>query len=175
MAAVKRNRDGLKIRISQLSSGIHEYHFSSEPPEIGLESNFRNPVEVDAVVDKTPRQLFLRVKVQTSACFACDRCTEEFERPISIGYNMFYVYSDQETGKYPPDEVQVIGIDTVYIDLTEDVRQMVLVSIPLKLLCKEDCQGLCRHCGMNLNDQRCSCRDETLDPRWESLNQLLKN
>ncbi len=170
-----KHTDVLKIRISGLSNGLYEYHFSSDPVELGLRENFTSPVEVHVELDKTTGQLYLKMQIRTTGHFNCDRCVDEFEQAISCAYNMFYVYNEFETGKYESEEVQVISTDTVHLDLTEDVRQMTMLSVPLKLLCVEDCRGLCPQCGTNRNKESCSCKIEASDPRWEGLQHLLKN
>ena len=175
--AMKRpaQSDELKIRISGISNGIHPYQFLSDPVDIGLECNFRVPVTIDAVLEKTARQLLLRVVAHTSGAFGCDRCIEEFEQKISSSYTMFYLFDELERGKYPEDEVRVIDPNSVFIDLTEDVRQMITLSIPMKLLCKEDCKGLCPECGTNWNMKLCHCHKSSVDPRWQGLEGLLNN
>jgi uncharacterized protein len=169
MAHVLNNGDVMKIRISRLSNGLHEYHFSSDPSEIGLENNFKKTIEVDVTLDKTSRQMYLKSDIRSSGFFQCDRCLTEFEQPVSCHFNMFYMYNDLDAGGHPADEVQVISSDTVYIDLTEDVRQMVTLTVPLKLLCRDDCKGLCPRCGINWNHQSCRCNLEMDNSRWEGL------
>jgi uncharacterized protein len=164
-----------KIRISGLSNGIHEYRFCTEAKELGLEPNFTHPVNVTAVLDKAQHQIYLKTEIATSARFSCDRCVEEFERPLAARINMLYVYDGDKTVERDTDEVHVIAPDTVIIDLTEDVRQMVELSVPLKLLCKEECKGLCPRCGTNLNRGSCACKDDAVDPRWEGLANLLND
>jgi uncharacterized protein len=165
--------DELKIRISQLSYGLHEYHFRADSGEIGLDSNFNRAVNVDATLDKSPRQLLLRAEVKTGGRFQCDRCLEEFEQSLSSHYSMVYVFDHADSASLPPDEMQVIGVDTPSIDLAEDVRQVVLLSVPLKLLCREDCKGLCPHCGANRNERGCDCRETNDNPQWRGLEGLL--
>ncbi len=167
--------DELKIRISGLSNGLHEYHFSTVPAELGLGNNFTHPVEVDIVVDKTPRQVYLTSDITTSAVFTCDRCIENFDGPLHAKCSMFYIFDDLEKGKFQEDEVRVIAPDTVHIDISDDIRQMILLSIPLKLLCKEDCKGLCSKCGINRNNEQCDCREDQADPRWQGLAGLIIN
>ncbi len=174
MKPEKKNSE-LKIRISGLSNGLHDYHFSTDPSAIGLETNFRTSVEIDAHLDKTSRQLYLSLDVRTSGQFECDRSLDEFDQTLTAHFNMLYVYDELEAVKYPPDEVHVLLPDTVSLDLTTDVREMVLLSIPLKLLCKEDCKGLCPHCGANWNHESCECKEEVSDPRWSGLKDLLNN
>ena len=168
------NKGELKIRISGLSSGIHEYHFLPSPTELGLDARFSKPVEVDAHLDKTSRQMYLKTDVRTVGMFDCDRCLDEFERPLSTRYTVFYLYDDSESGRFPDDEVQIINPDTATIDLTEDVRQMLMLAIPLKLLCTEECKGLCPRCGTNWNHASCNCTQEMIDSRWSGLQNLSK-
>jgi len=167
--------DHIKIRISGLSSGLHEYHFSPSAAELGLGSNFGKLVEVDVAIDKTPRQVLLKSNIRTSGIFNCDRCIENFERPISTAFTMLYIFDEKERSGAPDEEVQVIAPDTVYIDISEDVRQMITLSVPLKLLCREDCRGLCPRCGKNRNIEQCDCRDDQIDPRWQGLEGLITN
>jgi uncharacterized protein len=72
-------------------------------------------------------------------------------------------------------ELQVIPASTTAIDLTEDVRQTLLLSFPLKNLCREECRGLCPRCGTNWNEQACTCSDDVNDGRWDALRSLKKN
>ncbi len=175
MSSVLKQSDEIKIRVSQLSNGLHEYHFSAKPSDIGLGGNFTKQVEIDAVLDKEARQMYLKTDVKCSGMFQCDRCVEEFEQQVSNRVNMFYVYDEFDTGSHPPDEVQVISEDTVYIDLTDDIRQIVTLGVPLKLLCRDDCKGLCPRCGTNWNRATCTCQNHVNDSRWEGLKDLIKN
>ncbi|HTK80734.1 MAG TPA: DUF177 domain-containing protein [Bacteroidota bacterium] len=170
-----KHTDILKIRISGLSNGKHDYHFTADPSEIHLEENFVDPVEVTAVLDKTPGQIYVRANITTAAHFQCDRCLEDFKQNVAASYNMFYVFEEPSAGRYDPAEVQVMSPDATSIDLTEDVRQMVALSVPLKLLCSESCKGLCPSCGANWNERTCDCKQQQGDHRFEGLQNLLKN
>jgi uncharacterized protein len=174
MKSKKQVDGGIQIRISGLSNGVHEYHFSVEPQDLLLEKNFRNKVEVNARLEKTSRQLILRTYIHTEALFQCDRCLKEFDKSLDAEYSMVYIYHENETGAFNPEEVSIISPDTVSIDLTEDVHQLIVLSVPLKLLCSDSCKGLCPRCGCDLNVQSCSCTiEEVTDPRWQGLKDLL--
>src|ERR1700683_5209006 len=56
--------------------------------------------------------------------------------------------------------------------LEDAVREQVLLAVPLKVICREDCKGLCPHCGTNLNLEQCSCSEPIEDPRWTALKDL---
>lgn len=168
-------RDGLKIRVSGLSTGIHEYSFTVAPSDIQLEQNFNAPVEVAVRLEKTAREIYIQSRISADAGFQCDRCLVPFQRNISCQYSLVYVFDEQDAGKFPPEEVRVIHRDTPVIDLAGDVREMIVLSVPLKLLCKEECRGLCSTCGTDLNSGTCDCREETANRPWQGLEKLLKN
>jgi uncharacterized protein len=169
------SKDEVKIRISGLSNGIHKFQFLQAPSDFGLDGNFPKEIEVDAHLDKTAHQILLKIHVKTSGLFQCDRCLDEFEQRISASFQVVYLYNDAEHRKDSSNEIQVISPDTVALNLTEDIRQMILLSVPLKLLCSEECKGLCSRCGTNLNQRLCDCKEDINDPRWQDLKDLLNN
>lgn len=164
----------LRINISKLSEGTHQRSLQVSPQEIGLDDRFTREVKVEATMEKTSRQLILHVGISTGGKFTCDRCLEEFETGVSSSYDLVYVVGDQSAVR-DEEDVQVIPPDANIIDLGEDVRQFSILALPPKMLCREDCAGLCTSCGANLNRETCSCRNEEIDPRWSGLQKTLKN
>ncbi len=149
----------MRIQTAGLSDGIHEFHFETAPGELALGNGFEGPVLVDADVDKGPRHLLLRAKIRVGAEFECDRCITRFTRELTPSYQMYYVWNEPDASRFDPSEVQVIPAGMSVISLDEDVRQTIQVSLPLKVLCREDCRGLCPRCGKNLNEGPCLCRE----------------
>ena len=165
----------MKIQVAGLSDGIHSYHFQLPATDLDLGGNFQNDVLVDTTLDKAGSQIYLRASVQTTGIFPCDRCITDFTTPLASSYQMYYVTEGSDYGHMDPTEVQVVSPGFSVIDLTDDVRQTVLLSVPFKLLCSETCKGLCSRCGKNLNKESCSCTESSADPRWEKLRSLQKN
>ncbi len=116
--------------------------------------------------------------VDTLLEFECTRCLKHFEQPMHIPFEeRFFPTVDVVTGiPLPPtDEEDIFSIDEHHlVDLTEAVRQQVLLAIPMVTLCKEDCAGLCSQCGHDLNLGPCDCEPET-DARFSVLKTLLQN
>jgi uncharacterized protein len=71
------------------------------------------------------------------------------------------------------EEVHLISADAKELDITDDIRDTLLLALPMKMLCTEDCRGLCAGCGANLNEEPCRCAASGADPRWEALRKLL--
>ena len=63
----------------------------------------------------------------------------------------------------------VIHQKTGEVDLTEPLREAVMIALPQKRVCRDDCHGLCPQCGIDLNQESCRCEDESVDPRWDGL------
>lgn len=109
---------------------------------------------------------------------ACNRCLKEFEHPMHVAFEeVFYPTVDVVTGVFLPafDEEEIFPIDEHHqVDLTEAVRQNVLLAIPMVTLCQEDCPGLCPQCGHDLSLGPCECQPE-VDTRLSILEKLLQN
>jgi len=164
----------LRLNISKLSEGTHHHSLKATPEEVGLDSRFAKGLQIEATIQKTSRQLYMRVEIKTGGAFTCDRCLEEFQQDISPGYSVMFV-TDQDAVGGDGEEVQVISPDSTHVDLAEDVRQFVVLGMPTKMLCREDCAGLCPTCGSNLNLGKCDCKSDETDSRWSELQKILKN
>src|SRR5581483_541063 len=110
--------------------------------------------------------------------FACTRCLKEFQQPMHVAFEeRFYPTVDVLTGMpvHAEDVEDAFPIDDHHlVDLTEAIRQQVLLDVPMVTLCKEDCAGLCAQCGKDLNLGPCSCEPE-VDSRFGILKTLLLN
>jgi uncharacterized protein len=108
----------------------------------------------------------------------CVRCLKTFDQPLHLTFEeRFYPTIDIITGSpLPPiEEDDVFAINDHHeIDLTEAIRQDVLLAIPMVTLCKEDCAGLCAQCGHDLNLGACNCETEANTP-FGVLKTLLQN
>ncbi|QBD79173.1 DUF177 domain-containing protein [Ktedonosporobacter rubrisoli] len=116
--------------------------------------------------------------VDVTLKLTCTRCLKEFEQPMHVAFEeRFNPTVDVLTGaSLPPiEEDDVFPIDEHHqLDLTEAVRQQVLLNIPMVTLCKEDCAGLCAQCGKDLNLGPCECEPE-VDMRMSVLKTLWQN
>jgi len=90
------------------------------------------------------------------------------EQPLSSRLSDLYLYPPENA----PEGALTIG-DDVHLDLSPVVREDMLVSLPIRVLCRPDCKGLCSQCGKNWNEGPCDCQDEVLDPRLAGLADLL--
>ncbi len=117
----------------------------------------------------------IRLKGQFAGRFRvpCARCVEPVELPLSGDYDLIFRPLGVDAGAAersitaPETEIGYYQKDSLAL---EDVlREQVLLSLPVRTLCKPDCKGLCPRCGVNRNTQACSCEEGPSDPRWEAL------
>ena len=107
----------------------------------------------------------------------CARCLSPYDAVIAVHLQEeFHPSIDIATGRLIPDtgddDALVIDLQHV-LDLTEVVRQSIILALPTTPLCREDCAGLCPICGANRNIETCNCVDAEIDPRWAALDILL--
>jgi uncharacterized protein len=106
----------------------------------------------------------------------CARCVEPV--PLSLASDFDLIFRPVGVDAGPPERAISAGETEIgYYQkdslLLEDVlREQVLLSLPVRTLCKPDCKGLCPRCGQNRNSQPCSCDEGSTDPRWEALAEL---
>lgn len=128
---------------------------------------FITPVYVKGVVFNRAGVVTLDYKISFSLKLHCDRCSEVFEREYIFSFEEILVTSlNTDTDEY-------VLIKNFKLPLDEVVVSDILVSLPSKLLCSDECAGLCQKCGTNLNQNSCLCKQNTVDPRLEILSQLL--
>jgi len=121
--------------------------------------------EVDLL--RTDRGIFVSGTLEATVQAVCSRCLSSFGQPLTLKIEEEYL-SKAEEGAFSIDEHQEI-------DLSEAVRQYALLALPMKPLCREDCAGLCPHCGHNLNLGSCGCPSSDIDPRFAPLARIGKD
>jgi uncharacterized protein len=103
----------------------------------------------------------------------CARCIEPVEIPLAADFDLIFRPIGADAGaseraiSAPETEIGYYQKDS--LSLEDVLREQVLLSLPVRTLCKPDCKGLCPRCGQNRNLQACSCDEGPSDPRWEAL------
>ena len=128
------------------------------------------PVLAEGVVRNTAGVLVMTGSLHTTIHGVCDRCASDFDRFVEFPLDVVLV--TELTNEENEDE-WVFPLEGDSADLEDIVRTVFVLNLDSKLLCKDDCAGLCCRCGKNLNDGPCNCQKE-LDPRFAALKQLLE-
>jgi uncharacterized protein len=162
--------------------------FEEFPAETTLESKagefppFRDdvisvgPVSLDLTIQKSEEEYYCQGAVTADVEVECARCLGNFRTELS-GRTDFIITTGavregQQAEAEDTEDYVIIDPNTLTADLTDIVRQTLLLELPMKPVCKTDCKGLCSNCGVNLNTAECQCNTERIDPRWEGLKKL---
>ncbi len=127
------------------------------------------PVLASGTIRNTAGVLVMKGLIETTIHGVCDRCAGEFTSRKEIPLDVVLV---TELANEENEDEWVFPLEGDSADLDDIVRTVFVLNMDSKLLCKEDCKGMCCRCGKNLNDGPCSCQKE-LDPRFAALRQLL--
>jgi len=109
--------------------------------------------------------------------FNCHRCLERTSLDLRRSFHLTYVARDtagssKEEIELSANELEVAYLDGQFLSLQEMLREQIYLALPMKLLCKTDCRGLCIHCGADLNEVECACPTEQIDLRWITLKKI---
>lgn len=120
----------------------------------------------------------IRVRVSYSGQFEtpCARCLEPVAIPLSGSADLIFRPSGVDaTGSehaISTGETEIGYYENSSLLLEDVLREQVLLTLPPRTLCREDCKGLCPRCGQNWNTQACNCDSQSADPRWSALGEL---
>jgi len=151
----------LIVDVARLDEGGEWYKGETGPDLLDIgESEIVTPVGgmvYSLRAEALGKELLVRGEVRQRLRCVCSRCAAAFE-----------------TEAVEPDFVCSVEINelTDFVDLTEEVREAIILALPRYPVCREDCQGLCMACGANLNTTVCSCRKKGKDDRWAALDAL---
>ena len=154
------NGDSKEILISTVLD------FSNE--EYSGEKQFTQPVEVKGKVFNRAGVTELSVTAKVTVSKPCDRCGVSTVKTFEVPINRILV-----TELLEEDNIDLLLVEDYQLDLYEVCFSEILLALPMKHLCNEDCKGICSQCGKNLNEGPCGCKTKSVDPRLEALLQLL--
>lgn len=144
------------------------------------EVKLNNPVNIRCFLKKIYDRVYSRGIVNTLIDIECSRCLEWFKTDIKVEYNSTYfpesinnTFKKNAEIKIKEEDVDIYYYYGEKIDLLPQARDQILLSIPMKPLCRDDCPGLCAGCGKKINNiERCGCSREYIDPRLDVLKKI---
>ncbi len=120
------------------------------------------------------KKVFMDAKFNVTIVFPCDRCVEDVPKEFDIN-----VSKEIDLNLTDEDRIEQLDempyIDDTCLDVEKFVYNELLVNLPMKVLCKSDCKGICNRCGVNLNSQSCDCDTKELDPRMSKILDVFNN
>lgn len=159
----------------------------SDIPEEGLEKELELPVLLNDSMKPDVAHALLKIfrikkkvlidgTIDMSVSLMCSRCLNDFTLPVHVvfneEYNPFEEAGEDEEQELTGKELDLSFYSNDEIDLSELIKEQVILSVPMKPLCSEDCSGICSICGKDLNKGKCQCKTEAVDPRLAPLQKL---
>lgn len=163
----------IKINIHPIrenKSGQVAGHYHLLPPELDLPDpkEIWQPLDFDFVCTNAGDYYVLTGTIRSHTLHQCSRCLKPVAVPLAVEVQEEYSRQPAETGE---DRSKISGDE---IDISDALRENIILNLPTKPLCSPDCLGLCPHCGSDRNLNPCDCRPVSGDPRLASLEKLIK-
>ncbi|MBI4470592.1 MAG: DUF177 domain-containing protein [Acidobacteria bacterium] len=153
---------------------VYEYPVSFQLAEPGLELN-RAPA-IDLTLRRTGSEVHTAGRLEAVLSVTCDRCLNGYILPISAQFDLYFASENSiaESGEFQLDaramDCSFYRNDQIEVDGL--VREQILLALPHRHLCREDCRGLCAHCGADLNQGPCHCPPHSERPQWDGIREL---
>lgn len=161
------------ISIRDLKEGITEFEkvVPSQNYTLADSDFYPNPFSLKVFVDKLEDLFRFKISISTEAAYTCDRCLKSYDYRIDEQIEQIYHIGQSDLGD---EEIEILPDNSREIDISKAVEDAIRINRPIRLICNENCKGLCPGCGTNLNKKSCQCKDDHIDPRLEKLKSLLK-
>lgn len=153
---------GKRLKQKEVNTSFKGNGFTLE----GEEVEFIDPIIIEGVFTTSGDIINFHGKIKTTLGLACSRCLENFNYPfeLEISENFSKVIHDEDN--------DIIIIDSDRVDFSPIIETNLILSLPMKRLCSEECKGLCSVCGTNLNYSNCNCEKSDIDPRLAKLREF---
>lgn len=161
----------MKINLSSIKDDFGasiSFDFSVPVDQFSFEPNipYVDCVSVQGKVVNQGSNWQVTGEITVPAKYTCDRCLKSFNKKEIISFIEEVPYSQE-------DDEAILIAQNERLDLTEYVRESLLLAQPIQVLCQEECRGLCPKCGVNRNEKSCTCDLNEGDLRLQVLKQLL--
>jgi len=171
------------LRIDEITAEAREVSFLQSGEDVnrrlaqGPVHEFRvgGPIAVDLSYYRAGMELFFEGRLSAPMIASCARCAEEFSASYVRQFRFVLApraAADEDDGEVRTEDLEFSLYDGDQIDLAPLIAEQLILALPSRALCREDCQGLCPSCGTNLNLHRCGCEQQAGDPRLAVLRAL---
>jgi uncharacterized protein len=158
-----------KIRIRRsYAPGAVDYHTG--------EFRQAEPLDVRASAELVEGQIRITGELHTRLELVCARCLEPVQEDVAREFDLYYrpmaSITKEEQVRLKLDDTEIAFFEGQGLFLADVLAEQVLLALPMKVICRSDCRGLCPQCGVNLNNEECRCETHTADPRMAPLARL---
>jgi uncharacterized protein len=174
----------MQIRVDDIKEGglslVFEEEISEFPALVEIDDDramFAAPLQVSLRAVRIHGLVQFEGKIETRVKLSCSRCLKEFETPLAVPFSLTYSRelpapseeSEEEGVEITAEEMGLIPFQGDQIDLREAIQEQVVMGLPLRPLCQENCRGLCPQCGAELAAGQCGCERTDAFNRFAAL------
>ncbi|MXZ48995.1 MAG: DUF177 domain-containing protein [Candidatus Dadabacteria bacterium] len=165
------------VNVSEIKDGGLSLNLTRGPGWLGG-SEKSEVASVDSDIEfhidllRTAGEISVRGKIGFLAVARCSRCLSDVSVDTNLGVNLILSPSETEKKEEAGGDIDYETYRGRTIDLNDYMREQVNLSLPYKVVCTEDCRGLCSGCGQNLNEQQCGCETRQEDSRFAVLKDI---
>jgi len=163
-----------KINIHNLKEGEQKYEFTAKYDDLNLgdvEFSIPGEIKIDIILYKIVNQISVKAFLKGKFEFDCDRCTEKYIQDFDTDFEIIYKYDfrEKQTGiSETDDDIKIIPHNTIFIDIKEDIRDFIMLSVPLRKVPEEN-EGKCLFCNKKISEILSIPVKEEVNPVWEKL------
>lgn len=168
----------MKLQVEHAKEHIGKkfpYTFTNPATELGDVAAFpwsRHDITISGEYWYDGENFIVNGSIKTEGTYECTRCLTPVEHVAEVPFAETFGIVDRRS---ETEDIEILPCDGETIDLTDLIRETLIINEPSQVLCQEDCKGLCAHCGVNLNIETCSCESFVVDPRLAVLRTLLED
>jgi uncharacterized protein len=159
--------EGQNFIFSEEGAWFKGYFKDSDSPDFTLRQ-----IDVNCLITRTSGTVFIKGSFSALIDVDCSRCLERASLPIGGDFTYTLIPAKAETREdleLTPEELEISYYQGDFIDLAPIICEQIILQIPMKVLCSEECKGLCPHCGTNLNTSSCNCHLNFVNDRMAVL------
>lgn len=153
----------------------HQYQ-TGELDVSAHEFALREPPHITGRVKRSGMDVKVTGELKAALTVPCDRCLQDVPFQVEQPLNLVFIPADAERAAKGETELHESDLEFSFyendeLDVDQLIREQLELALPVRVLCREDCRGLCTQCGADLNTESCDCQPLT-DPRWQALAEL---
>ena len=169
----------MKISLLSIAAGGQNFEHRCTPDELDLSAHaftLSESAQISGRIKPSGKDFNVTGELATKVSISCDRCLRDLFIPVHETFKLVYVPVVEARSSHGEHEVNVQELDFVYLeddelDVDQLIRDQLELALPTRILCRDDCRGLCAQCGTDLNEAACQCA-APIDPRWQALADL---
>jgi len=166
----------LRIAVEDIPEGVSTIEHKFGPEDIALEAEgicFISPVNARLKLFKQRDTVFVNAELSVAFELECARCLSPVRRILEGTLESQYSPLPKTAWELQ-DDIGIGYYSDEYIDLADDFRESLLLELPVRVVCSENCRGLCPRCGQNLNEKECGCSSEPEEVQTSRFADLVK-